>query len=84
MPTGLRVSGSNSLVMRSCDGDTRKPVVDRMRPAEIFRKIELIGVPGHRSQSSFFVERHARVVADVHVGVVVPRTPFAGEIDLRV
>ncbi len=64
-------------------GDTQ-PVVNRMRPAEILRKVELVRVPRHRPQTRFFVERHARVVADVHVSVVVPRTPFAGKIDLRV
>ena len=84
MPTstarlGIELVGNTQLRR----GDTQ-PVVDRVRPAEILREVELVRVPRHRPQTPFLVDRHPGVVADVHMGVVVPRTPFAGKIDLRV
>ena len=49
---------------------------------KILRKIELLRMPALGSQAPRFVERDARVVADIHRLVVNPRRPLAGEIDL--
>src|SRR5688572_2901181 len=40
-------------------------------------------MPRHCSEAPFLVERHTRVIPDVHMSVVVPRPPFAGEVHLR-
>src|SRR5438046_1279326 len=76
---GLVVQFGRDAELRHRDA---QPDVDRVRSAQVLRKVELFRMKALRPETSRLVERDPGVVADVHVVVVHARRPFAGEIDL--
>ena len=68
--------------MRSCETETRNPMSIGCGRHKFSGRSSWFRMPALGSQASRFIEGDARVVANIHVVVVNPRRPLAGEIDL--